>query len=216
DEYYSYSSLSGLTRASDEERERLDPWELVEKAVRQMASRRDVMRSDRLKQVMLEIDGNFNEKELGYSKFSRFLSDAAARNKLRLKKGENGQLEVSPPDVEPADEVSAAEARPEPQLRREEPRGRRGGRGRDHDRGHAERAARDQREERTASTSVVEPAPAVAVEPVVPAAVVAEVQPLVEPAESKQRPAAVAQEAGDARGDLRASYDLLRRAVEYL
>ena len=32
----------------------------------------DVMRADRLKQVMQEIDGSFDEKNLGMSKFSRF------------------------------------------------------------------------------------------------------------------------------------------------
>ena len=32
----------------------------------------DVMRSDRLKQVMQDIDSDFDEKNLGMSKFSRF------------------------------------------------------------------------------------------------------------------------------------------------
>ena len=36
-----------------------------------MARNGDVMRSDRLKQVMQEIDPNFDEKNLGMSKFSR-------------------------------------------------------------------------------------------------------------------------------------------------
>ena len=216
DEYYSYSSLSGLTKETDEERDRLDPWELVEKAVRQMASRRDVMRSDRLKQVMLELDGNFNEKELGYSKFSRFLADAAARNRLRLRKGENGQWEVAPPDSAPSADVPAVEARPareELQSQREEPRGRRG-RGRDHDRGAAERAPREPREERVAAVPAA--SPAAAVEPVAPAAVVEDVPSRVEAAEPAQRASAEPQEAGDAANDLRAAYDLLRRAVEYL
>jgi hypothetical protein len=52
---------------------------LVEKAVEQMVKRGDVMRSDRLKQVMLEIDPGFDEKSFGFSKFSRFLSEAARR-----------------------------------------------------------------------------------------------------------------------------------------
>ena len=38
-----------------------------------MASRDDVMRSDRLKQVMIEIDPTFDEGNFGFSKFSRFL-----------------------------------------------------------------------------------------------------------------------------------------------
>ncbi|HEY8484997.1 MAG TPA: NYN domain-containing protein [Longimicrobiales bacterium] len=106
DEYYSYSALTGLTRAGDEEvRERPDPWELVEQAVRQMAASKDVMRSDRLKQVMMELDPAFDEGALGFSKFSRFLQEAAARGHLRLKKLENGQFEVAPPDDGEAEEV---------------------------------------------------------------------------------------------------------------
>src|SRR5215210_7604648 len=46
DEYYSYSALTGLTRAGDEEAiPSLDPWELVERAVTQMVEAGDVMRS---------------------------------------------------------------------------------------------------------------------------------------------------------------------------
>jgi uncharacterized protein (TIGR00288 family) len=219
DEYYSYSVLSGLTKESDEERQRLDPWELVEKAVRQMAARRDVMRSDRLKQVMIELDSTFNEKELGFSKFSRFLSDAVSRDRLRLKKGENGQWEVSPPPADggqaSADDAPRSEARPareetreareirEPRETREarepresrEPRGRRGGRGRDHERSNGERAAREERpvhEERTERAETVEPR-----RQPVPEAVVAEI-------------------VGEPRGDLRAAYELLRHAVDNL
>ena len=55
DEYYSYSALTGLTRAGEEEpAANVDPWELVDMAVQQMVSNDDVMRSDRLKQVMIE------------------------------------------------------------------------------------------------------------------------------------------------------------------
>src|SRR5690554_3521240 len=86
DEYYSYSALSGLTRAGDEEIESKDPWVLAEQAVQRMVEQKDVMRSDRLKQVMLQMDPNFSEKEIGYSKFSKFLSDAANRGRVKLKK----------------------------------------------------------------------------------------------------------------------------------
>lgn len=222
DEYYSYSSLSGLTKESDEDRVRQDPWELVEKAVRLMAARRDVMRSDRLKQVMLELDGNFNEKELGYSKFSRFLSDAVARDKLRLRKGENGQWEVSPPGAETAPAQPVEAARPEARPAREESRGRRGGRGRDHERSQGERAPREPREDRVAAAPAAEavPAPRVQAEPVTPAPAPTErpaaVQPPVEAREPKQRPAREEPVAGEPRGDLRAAYELLRRAVEHL
>src|SRR5512142_1084591 len=97
DEYYSYSALTGLTRAGDEgPAVRLDPWEVVERAVQQMAEDGDVMRSDRLKQVMLQIDPNFDETDHGYSKFNKFVQDAAERGLVSLKKLENGQYEVAP------------------------------------------------------------------------------------------------------------------------
>ena len=57
----------------------------------------DVMRSDRLKQVMQEIDSSFDEKNLGISKFSRFCQEAAQRGLLSVTKLENGQLEVDLP-----------------------------------------------------------------------------------------------------------------------
>src|SRR5690606_36500158 len=94
DEYYSYHALSGLTRAHDVVESREDPWVLVKRAVQQMAAAGDVMRTDRLKQVMLELDPGFDEKEISYSKFSRFVSEAATKGVLRLKKGENGQYEI--------------------------------------------------------------------------------------------------------------------------
>ncbi len=97
DEYYSYTSLSGL-RKSDEvgASSSMDPWLLVEKAVERMQKRSDVMRSDRLKQVMLELDSHFDEKGLGFSKFSRFLSEASGKGLLRIRKMENGQYEIMP------------------------------------------------------------------------------------------------------------------------
>jgi len=96
DEYYSYSALTGLTRAGEEESPATgDPWELVDLAVQQMDSNNDVMRSDRLKQVLLELDPNFDEKTLGFSKFNRFVSEAANRGLLKLHKLENGQFEIA-------------------------------------------------------------------------------------------------------------------------
>ena len=96
DEYYSYNSLSGLTAASDMDQLRMDPWELVERAIHRMAERKDVMRSDRLKQVMLELDPTFDEKSTGFSKFNRFLAEAAHRELIVLRKAPNGQYEVAP------------------------------------------------------------------------------------------------------------------------
>ncbi len=96
DEYYSYNRLSGLKDAADMETQRHDPWELVERALQRMTERDDVMRSDRLKQVMLELDSGFDEGAIGYSKFNRFLAEAASRDKLRLRKAANGQYDVRP------------------------------------------------------------------------------------------------------------------------
>ncbi|MGH7501073.1 MAG: NYN domain-containing protein [Longimicrobiales bacterium] len=111
DEYYSYSALTGLTRAGEEESAvTSDPWELVDIAVRQMVTGGDVMRSDRLKQVLLELDPNFDEKQLGFSKFNRFVAEAANRGLLHLQKMENGQFEITLADGQ---EPPPAAARPE-------------------------------------------------------------------------------------------------------
>ncbi|MGH7506278.1 MAG: NYN domain-containing protein, partial [Longimicrobiales bacterium] len=122
DEYYSYSALTGLTRAGEETATSSDPWELVEIAVRQMADNNDVMRSDRLKQVILELDPNFDEKNLGFPKFNRFVQESQNRGLLRLQKMENGQYEVALP--EPG--AAAAAAEEERDGRRSRRRGRGG------------------------------------------------------------------------------------------
>lgn len=134
DEYYSYNRLSGLTSADEIQTEKHDPWELTSRAVARMAERGDVMRSDRLKQVMLEMDPGFDEKTAGFSRFNRFLSEAAKRNRIVLQKRENGQYDVGLPSgavsasaaggdsVSSGGEAAAARSRGR--------RGRRGGRGR--------------------------------------------------------------------------------------
>src|SRR3954471_24528221 len=96
DEYYSYNALAGLVKNSEEEEsaKKWDPWELVTEAVSRMKKNGDVMRSDRLKQVMQEIDATFDEKDLGMSKFSRFVQEAANKGLVAVSKLENGQLEV--------------------------------------------------------------------------------------------------------------------------
>jgi uncharacterized protein (TIGR00288 family) len=96
DEYYSYTSLTGLTKTTDGDQTQSDPWVLVEQAIKRMADRGDVMRSDRLKQVMIELDGGFDEGKFGFSKFSRFITEAASRGLLTIRKLENGQYEVAP------------------------------------------------------------------------------------------------------------------------
>jgi uncharacterized protein (TIGR00288 family) len=95
DEYYSYNELAGLTKESDVTPERRDPWELVVEAVKQMTAHNDVMRSDRLKQVMQEIDPSFNEKDAGFSRFSKFVLEAAHRGLVTLTKLDNGQYELA-------------------------------------------------------------------------------------------------------------------------
>jgi len=170
DEYYSYNALAGLVKASEEETARkYDPWELVTEAVQRMKRNNDVMRSDRLKQVMQEIDSTFDEKNLGISKFSRFCQEAAQRGLLSVTKLENGQLEVDLPAATPgtavAVETADVEATPvadaaTPVRERDEERGSRrrrgrGGRGRDR-----EDRPREPREEQPIPQTTIEAAPA--------------------------------------------------------
>ena len=156
DEYYSYNALAGLVKSGEEEAVKNDPWELVTEAVSRMKRNGDVMRADRLKQVMQQIDSSFDEKNLGMSKFSRFVQEAAQRGLLSLTKLENGQLEVGLPGgaarrrarrraVAAADEASRVDGAEPAEDRKREGRGRRGrrGRGRDReDRAAARRARR--------------------------------------------------------------------------
>jgi uncharacterized protein (TIGR00288 family) len=215
DEYYSYNALAGLVKASEEEPARkFDPWELVTEALNRMKRNGDVMRSDRLKQVMQDIDPGFDEKNLGMSKFSRFVQEAHQRGRLSMTKLENGQLEIglpsqppaaaetrAPAELEPV-EVDRAEshtdgaARPreaETSEEREE-RGRRGRRGRGRGRG------RDREERGRAPTPT--------------------------PATDLPAPLSLAEEPADAGGEgvgiagerltRNEAFDLVRRAVETL
>lgn len=170
DEYYSYNTLAGLVRTGSEDAAgRQDPWELVSEAIQRMQRNGDVMRADRLKQVMQDIDSTFDEKNLGMSKFSRFVTEAAGRGLLSVTKLDTGQLEVGPPKpktaaaeapvalspaIESAPSVLAAVVAEEREERGAR-RGRRGGRGRD-------RGERADRPDRGAERPV-----AVAVQPVV-------------------------------------------------
>ena len=105
DEYYSYTSLTGLTKTTELTHAARDPWILVSEALKKMVSRGDVMRSDRLKQVMQELDPLFNEGSIGFSKFSKFLTEASSRRLVILKKRENGQYGVSfPSQVNPTNQ----------------------------------------------------------------------------------------------------------------
>jgi uncharacterized protein (TIGR00288 family) len=158
DEYYSYNALAGLVKASEEETaaRKYDPWELVTEAVQRMKRNNDVMRSDRLKQVMQEIDSTFDEKNLGISKFSRFCQEAAQKGLLVVTKLENGQLEVDLPGTPALAEQPVARAErvvaeslegvSTPPEERGSKRGRRGrGRGRERE-GREPRGVREGRE----------------------------------------------------------------------
>ncbi|HTJ24055.1 MAG TPA: NYN domain-containing protein [Gemmatimonadaceae bacterium] len=158
DEYYSYNALAGLVKASEDEPTRkYDPWELVTEAVQRMKRNNDVMRSDRLKQVMQDIDSTFDEKNLGISKFSRFCQEAAQRGLLSVTKLDNGQLEVDLPGTTPRTETRASglgetqASKTAPAAEAEgaatsEERGRRGRRGRGRGREREERAPREPRQ----------------------------------------------------------------------
>jgi uncharacterized protein (TIGR00288 family) len=240
DEYYSYSALTGLTRAGDEAPAvSEDPWELVEMALRQMIENDDVMRSDRLKQVLLEMDPTFDEKSLGFQKFNKFLQEAASRGLLSLRKQDNGQFEVGPPSADGAE--AAADLSEARETRRS--RGRRG-RGR-RDEPRREEPRRDQLElPEDAGARVDEPQPKVAAaqpdrapaaeeaakpaaEATKPAPEVAQPKPEAAKPEpeaaraasrrgGRAKPEPAAAEAAAGGGDLNGSYSLLRRATSDL
>jgi uncharacterized protein (TIGR00288 family) len=96
DEYYSYNDLAGLTKEVDTPSTQRDPWQLAAEAVAQMVRNGDVMRSDRLKQVMQQIDPNFDERNAGFNRFSKFVIEAGQKGVIRLNKLDNGQYEVGP------------------------------------------------------------------------------------------------------------------------
>lgn len=205
DEYYSYSALTGLTRAGEEGAlPEEDPWVLVERAVRLMAEQNDVMRSDRLKQVMLEIDPNFSEKELGFPKFNRFLQEAAAKGVISLTRLENGQFEVGPPE---AKRLAREGRRPREEARRAE----------------AEEVVEPRRAVAPAPEArrapVAEPRREVPAEPrreprrEVPAEPAAPVQPVAERPAAERAPG---REPREREPELREAYALLRRAVSEL
>src|SRR5829696_3607200 len=148
DEYYSYNDLAGLTKEEDTPSTQRDPWELAGEAVLQMSRNGDVMRSDRLKQVMQQIDPNFDERNAGFNRFSKFVLEAGQKGIVQITKLDNGQYEVAPGTVVPIAAVptqpTAPSARPRPSESGREDgarrgRGRRGRGGRE----RAPEAARD-------------------------------------------------------------------------
>ena len=150
DEYFSYNDLAGLTKEVDTPSIQRDPWELAGEAVGQMARNGDVMRSDRLKQVMQQIDSNFDERNVGFNRFSKFVIEAGNRGVVQVTKLDNGQFEVAPGTGVAASAgatgpTAAAAPAPRPEGAREDGRRGRGrrGRGRERDR---ERPAEGPRE----------------------------------------------------------------------
>jgi hypothetical protein len=144
DEYYSYSDLAGLAKEAEAPPPR-DPWELVVDAVQRMVADNDVMRSDRLKQVMQQIDPAFDERDAGFNRFSKFVTEAGHRGLITVIKQENGQFDVAPagpdsarrPSGRGGSRAAAPAAAPVPAPRAAEPeaepkpgRSRRGRRGR--------------------------------------------------------------------------------------
>ncbi|MSR02861.1 MAG: NYN domain-containing protein [Gemmatimonadetes bacterium] len=147
DEYFSYTELAGLHREVDAPAARRDPWELVVEAVERMVKQGDVMRSDRLKQVMQQIDSSFDERNAGINRFSKFVTEAATRGLLKVAKLDNGQYEVAPA---PGRAASATTVVPAPAPERDGER--RGGRGRGR--------GRDRRDQPTSGRTEAAPAPA--------------------------------------------------------
>ena len=167
DEYYSYNALAGLMKANDENepQKKWDPWELVTESVGRMKKNGDVMRSDRLKQVMQEIDASFDEKDLGMSKFSRFVQEAQNKGLVSVNKLENGQLEIDLPGgvapVVAAPQRAEAPAGATESREDEAARPRRGRRGRGRGRDREDRGPREPRDESTApQAAAAAPAPA--------------------------------------------------------
>ena len=237
DEYYSYNALAGLVKNDEEPAKKWDPWELVTDAVSRMKRNGDVMRSDRLKQVMQEIDSSFDEKDLGMAKFSRFVQEAVQKGLLSATKLDNGQLEIGLPSGAKGDARAAENAAADEAARTETPaalagdkpagsRGRRGrrGRGRDReDRPRADKAGEGTLDGDALPTGDVEEASAV------PIAATPTISAAVAPAVRSERPAAPLRQERPARPDAAEqigatgerltrdeAFDLLRRTVAAL
>src|ERR687897_3380547 len=148
DEYYSYNDLAGLTKEVDTPSTQRDPWELAGEAVAQMARNGDVMRSDRLKQVMQQIDPNFDERNAGFNRFSKFVIEAGQKGIVQITKLDNGQYEVAPGTAVPTASAASAPAsapRSRPPAESREDAGSRRGRGRRGRGGRDRSASRDGR-----------------------------------------------------------------------
>jgi hypothetical protein len=120
------------------------------------------MRSDRLKQVMQQIDSNFDERNAGFNRFSKFVVEAGQRGVVQVTKLDNGQFEVAPATGAGAAAPAGAAASGRPARdsgeapREENGRRGRGRRGRGRDRG----AGRERGEDRAPREPGREAAPA--------------------------------------------------------
>jgi uncharacterized protein (TIGR00288 family) len=144
DEYYSYNDLAGLTKEVDTPSAQRDPWELAAEAVAQMTRNGDVMRSDRLKQVMQQIDPNFDERNAGFNRFSKFVIEAGQKGVVQITKLDNGQYEVAPGTAAGALLPPPSRAKPQTDVREGREENGRRGRGR-RGRGGRDRAPRGER-----------------------------------------------------------------------
>jgi len=155
DEYYSYNELAGLTKVGDQVTERRDPWELVVDAVLEMRKRGDVMRSDRLKQVMQDMDPSFDEKNVGMSRFSKFIDEARKKGLITATKLENGQYDIDLGQSAPGGDKALPPIPGETEDRQSRERAERdaedrGGRGRGRERGRGRGRGRERTEEAAA------------------------------------------------------------------
>jgi uncharacterized protein (TIGR00288 family) len=214
DEYYSYHALSGLQRTDEVTESREDPWVLLKRAAQQMIAENDVMRTDRLKQVMLDIDPGFDEKKIGYSKFSRFVQEGASKGFIHLRKMDNGQFEIQ---VEGAGASASASAGEATRVEGGNGRGRGRGRGRERDRERVARPSEVAAEagEPAAQAAAAEATPAPA-EREIPAAAPAAPAARTEPEAPAAAPAAAEPAAAGPVDDLHAAYGLLQAALREL
>jgi uncharacterized protein (TIGR00288 family) len=217
DEYYSYHALSGLTRATESTGSTEDPWVLVRRAAEQMVRAGDVMRTDRLKQVMIDLDPGFDEKQIGYSKFSKFVSEAVTRGIIRVRRGENGQQEIvyeaeagaAAGTVQPSVDGAAREA-----VEHREPRERDRDRGRTRDRHGRRRDRRGDEPRPEREPGEARPPQVLDVADETPAA--AEVEAPSAAAVPAAAPAAPAPKESQAPTDLESAYGVLQEALRAL
>jgi hypothetical protein len=190
--------------------------------VQRMKRNGDVMRADRLKQVMQQMDSSFDEKNVGKSKFSLFVAEAAKKGLLSLTKLENGQYEVDLPHagsgLPPSQTAPPVEASENGEARRS----RRGGRGRDRvPRGAARPAPTGGEQAQSAAATSAATTPEAAAPPS-PATASASAQPAPaarpssRPASAQRAAAAAEIGATGLRLTREEAFNLVRRAVESL